>query len=138
MKDYEPQLEGLLNFFNQAFIETNSVKLELVKTLFLQYCHSDVLETGDEKSIKIKNEKIEEAGKKYLEQLKTGIQDKNWMEVAQYTNMLNVELEGALNDLEKRQWETFISLVIKQIEQNKRSEVIKQIEEIKQNEQLQS
>lgn len=117
MKDYEPQLEGLLSVFLQDFRETDSPKLELVKTMFVQLYQDENFKTKTELLERTKKEKTESEGKKFVEQLRTEIINKNWMEVLQYTEQLKIELQEALNNVEKDYWETFLSMVIKQNEQ---------------------
>ena len=117
MKNYEPQLEGLLSVFLQDFRETDSTKLELDKTMITKLFQDDSFKAKVEMMEKTKEEKIETAMKTIHEKHINGIQGKNCMDALQYTDMLKNELQEALNNVEKDYWETFLSLIIKQNEQ---------------------
>ena len=117
MKDYEPQLEGLLGVFLQDFRETDSTKLELDKTMFTKLFQDDSFKTKVELLEKKKEEKIDTTMKTIHNKHITGIQSRNCIDSLEYVETLKMELEQALNNVEKDYWETFLSLIIKQNEQ---------------------
>ena len=117
MKDYEPQLDGLLSVFLQDFRETDSTKLELDKTMFTKLFQDDSFKTKVEMLEKTKKDKIELVMKKAYEKHVNGIQGKNCIEALEYTELLKNELQDDLNNVEKDYWETFLSMILKQNEQ---------------------
>lgn len=116
MKDYELQLDGLLNVFLQDLRETDSTKLELDKTMITKLYQSDEFKNKVEQLEKTREQKINTTMKDIHNKHVTGIQSRNCIDSLQYVETIKIELEQALNTIEKDYWETFLSLIVKQNE----------------------
>lgn len=101
MKKYETQIEGLLNVFLTDFRETDSIKLELDKTMIVKLFQDDELKDKVKHLDQVaKVEKINPLISQ-IESLQKQIVEKQELVTTEIVNY----------------WETFLSLIIKQNEQ---------------------